>query len=116
MSDYLSDEKVLQDFPQEFHQFIGNKDIRFLASGAVEIRISVPVVTEDSKEPTDLIVIHDITAGDLMAADAVVGEITKTAVTIGSAAGIPMASIKKMKGRDLMTLNRVHNAFLGIGQ
>lgn len=114
MDNFLTDEQIREDWPPEFHGFIGNKRVKFLTTGEVQVELSNDVTTE-KESYTKLVTIKDVTAGDLMACDSVKGDFAKGAAMISAAAGLPLASVKRLKGRDFMLLQKVANAFLGIG-
>ena len=105
---FLKPEDVAGVWGGDFAPLAHDPRVRFTDS-EIEIKLSRPVLTDSGE--TDRIYVHEPDVTDLKTTDGAQGEITKTAILLRVLAGIPQASVNKMRGRDFMLANKVITPF-----
>jgi len=112
MSDrvFLTPDEVIATWGKDFAPFTLDKNILFTAN-EIGFKLSRPMNVGEGKDISEIFV-HDPIVSELKETDAVPGEIAKSAVLLRMLAGIPQASVNKMRGRDFLRINQVMSLFL----
>jgi hypothetical protein len=107
---YLEKEAIQELWGDKFSEFADNKRVKF-TSDKIFVELKSPVVTLEESE-TKIVTINEPTIADLRNIDNAKGDVSKAAYLLSACAGIPMASVNKIKGSDFILLTTIISVFL----
>lgn len=112
--DFMNPKEVVEHWGPEFKKIATNPRVKFDQS-FIYVELSRPIPTDEGDEVSILKIKEPMTE-ELMATDSGDGDVAKAAHLLRACAGIPFASVKKIRGRDFVLVQSVIGVFLADGQ
>lgn len=114
---YLDPEKVVEIWGDGFKPVATSPNVHFTETSVlVELKRTEPLTVLANGEKTKTLTFEEPDVNALKAMDNAKGEVSKVAALIKYCAGLPEASVNKIKASDFMVLSQVVAGFLSISQ